>query len=248
MSSSSKAAARAQKAAEMRAAQEKQERRRRLLMIFGIGGAMLLLVAAIITYSVLQQKENEENLEAAAGRPSEYGVAIGEEDAPHTVVIYEDFLCPFCGELEQATKDDLSSLAADGKVRVEYRPFNLLSPRFGDYSIRATNAFAVVLDASGPEVAKTFHDLLFENQPPESDPDSVTDDELVEMAVEAGATEADVRDGIENLAQQAWVEEATAEAQEAGVSGTPTILLDGDLFEDGQSVDELADNLVAAVE
>ena len=248
MSSSSKAAARAQKAAEMRAAQEKQERRRRLLMIFGIGGAMLLLVAGIITYSVLQQKQNEEDLAAAAAQPSEYGVAIGEEGAPHTVVIYEDFLCPFCGQLENATRDDLARLAADGKVRVEYRPFDLLSASFGDYPIRATNAFAVVLEESGPDVAKKFHDLLYENQPPESDPDSVTDDDLVELAVEAGASESDVRDGIENLAQKAWVDEATAEAKKAGVTGTPTILLDGEVFDDGSSVDALASNLINELE
>ncbi len=43
--------------------------------------------------------------------------------------------------------------------------FDLLS-RIGDYPIRATSAFAVVLEKSGPEVAKKFHDLLYENQPP----------------------------------------------------------------------------------
>ena len=42
-------------------------------------------------------------------------------------MIYEDFLCPFCGALEAATHDDLAALAADGQVRVTYRPFVLLS-------------------------------------------------------------------------------------------------------------------------
>lgn len=246
-SSNSKATARARKAAEARAAQEKAERRRRMIMIGGVGAALLLLVGGIIGITLWQQNENEKDLEAAAGQPSEFGVAIGEESAPHTVVIYEDFLCPFCGELETATRDDLARLAADGKVRVEYRPFVLLS-QIGDYSLRSTNAFAVVLDASGAEVAKEFHDLLFENQPPESDPDSVTDDDLVEMAVEAGATEAEVRDGIEDLAQRQWAEDATTEAESAGVTGTPTILLDGELFQDGRTVDELADNLVSELE
>ncbi|MFC5727871.1 MULTISPECIES: DsbA family protein [Nocardioides] len=248
MSSSSKAALRAQKAAEMRAAQERQERRRRLLTIGGAAVAMLLLVGGIIAFSVWQQNQSEKDLEAAAGQPSDYGVAIGPEDAPHTVVIYEDFLCPYCGELEAATREDLASLAADGKVRVEYRPFDLLSASFGDYPIRATNAFAVVLEKSGPEVAKRLHDLLYEHQPPESDPDSVTDDDLVELAVEAGATETDVRDGIESLAQEAWVEQATAEAKKAGVTGTPTVLLDGQVFDDGRNVDDLAANLIAQVE
>ncbi|WP_435768834.1 DsbA family protein [Nocardioides sp. SYSU DS0651] len=247
MSSSSKATARARKSAEMRAAQLKKERQRRLLTIGGVVLAMALVVGGIIGYTVWQQNEKEQDLEAAAGRASDYGVAIGPEDAPHTVVIYEDFLCPYCGELEDRTRDDLAELAADDKVRVEYRPFELLS-QVGDYSLRSTNAFAVVLDAAGPEVAKRYHDLLFEHQPPESDPDSVTDEDLVDLAVEAGAEEAEVRDGIESLAQRSWVDQATAEATEAGVSGTPTILVDGEVFNDGRTVDELAANLIAAVD
>ena len=246
MSSNSKAAARA-KAAELRAAQARKERQRRWMTIGGGIAVMVLVVGGIIGYTVWEQNQQEKDLEAAAGQSSEYGVAIGPEDAPHTVVIYEDFLCPYCGDLEDRTRDELASLAADGKVRVEYRPFELLS-QISDYSLRSTNAFAVVLEEAGPEAAKEFHDLLFENQPPESDPDSVTDDDLVEMAVEAGAEEAAVRAGIEGLAQKSWVDEATAEAQEAGVSGTPTILVDGEVFNDGRTVDELADNLISRIE
>ena len=139
---SSKASARAQKAAEMRAAQKKRESRRRLLTIGGVALAMILIVGGAIAVSLWQQDKDQEKLEQAVSAESDYGVAIGPKDAPHDVVIYEDFLCPFCGQLEKATREDLARLAADGKVRVEYRPFDLLS-RLGDYPIRATNAFAL---------------------------------------------------------------------------------------------------------
>lgn len=244
MSKSSKATARAQKAAEMRAAQAKREARRRLLTIGGVVLAMVLIVGGAIGVSLLTKKD----VEATAAGASDYGVTIGETDAPHEVIIYEDFLCPFCGALEAETRDDLAELAAEGKVLVEYRPFDLLSQSFGDYPIRAANAFAVVLEESGPEVAKEFHDLLFENQPSEQAPDSLSDDDLVDLAVEAGATESDVRDGIEDLAQEDWVTAATKEAQDAGVTGTPTVLLDGEVFDDGRTVQDLADNLIAELD
>ena len=247
MSSNSKASARVQKAAELRAAQKKREARRRILTIGGVALAMILIVGGAIAVSLWQQDKDQKKLEQAVSAESDYGVAIGPTDAPHDVVIYEDFLCPFCGQLEKATRDDLARLAADGKVRVEYRPFDLLS-RLGDYPIRATNAFALVLEKSGADVAKKFHDLLYENQPSEEDPGAVTDDDLVNLAVEAGATESDVRDGIENLAKKSWVDEATAEASKAGVTGTPTILLDGKVFQDGRTVQELATNLVSELE
>lgn len=244
MSKSSKATARAQKAAEMRAAQAKREARRRLLTIGGVVLAMVLIVGGAIGVSLLTKKD----VKATAAGASDYGVTIGETDAPHEVIIYEDFLCPFCGALEAETRDDLAELAAEGKVLVEYRPFDLLSQSFGDYPIRAANAFAVVLEESGPEVAKEFHDLLFENQPSEQAPDSLSDDDLVDLAVEAGATESDVRAGIEDLAQEDWVTAATKEAKDAGVTGTPTVLLDGEVFDDGRTVQDLADNLIAELD
>lgn len=242
-SSSSKAAARTAKAAELRAAQERAERRRRLLMIGAVAAVFLLIVGGAIAVTLL----NQEEVDAPDAGGSEYGVTIGDPDAQHTLVIYEDFLCPFCGELETQTADQLAQLAADGKVYVDYRPFDLLSGSFGDYPIRAANAFAVVLEESGAEVAKEFHDLLFENQPAEGGP-YPSDDELVDLAVEAGAEEGDVRDGIESLAMEGWVKEATRAARDANVQGTPTVLLDGEQLTGYSSVDDLADQMIEAVE
>ncbi|NYJ00434.1 protein-disulfide isomerase [Nocardioides thalensis] len=236
----SKAEARAAKAAEMRAAQQKRERNRRLLTI---GGVLLVIVAIVVGSVVISQLSDDP---ATAG-DSEYGVAIGPEDAPHEIVIYEDFLCPFCGELERESAKELARLAEEGKVRVEYRPFELLS-QIGDYSMRATNAFAVVLEEEGEEVAKAYHDLLFENQPPEDPDQFLSDDELVDLAVEAGADEDAVRGGIEGLEQEDWVDDATAAAKEAGVSGTPTVVLDGDEVQGFSSIDDLVNQLVEAVQ
>jgi len=159
MSSKSKAAERARKAAEMRAAQAKRERNRRILTIGGVLALMIVIVGGGIVVGILNKKE----IKAAPAGSSDYGVTIGEKDAPHQVIIYEDFLCPFCGELESETRGDLEELAADGKVFVEYRPFNLLGGKGRTYPIRAANAFAIVLEKSGPKVAKKFHDLLYKN-------------------------------------------------------------------------------------
>ncbi|MEV5001095.1 DsbA family protein [Nocardioides sp. LML1-1-1.1] len=240
----SKANERAQRAAEERAAQARRESRRRILTIGGVVLAMIVIVGGAVLVSVLNKKE----VTVSDAGSSDFGVTIGKKDAPHTVVIYEDFICPFCGELESRTRDDLTKLAEDGKVLVEYRPFDLLSGRVGDYPIRAASAFSVVLEKSGPEVAKKFHDLLYENQPAEDSGDSVTNDDLVALAVEAGATESDVADAIKNVSNKDWVTKATQEATANNVQGTPTILLDGKVFDDGRTVDDLAKNLVDALE
>ncbi|MBB6626768.1 thioredoxin domain-containing protein [Nocardioides sp. KIGAM211] len=239
MSSKASRDARAERAALALRDQQRAERRRSVLMIGGVVLAMVLIVTA--GFLVNRARDTSNDVSAPAAGSGDYGVTVGDRTAPRTVVVYEDFLCPYCGELEKATHEELASLADAGKVYVEYRPFDLLRT---DYSVAAASAFKVVLDASGPEVAKKFHDELYADQPDESGPYPDAD-WLVEKAVAAGATESDVRPGIEDDSQKAWVEKATKAADAAGVTGTPTVLLDGKRFTDGTTIDDLATNLLA---
>lgn len=243
MSKKNRATDRAARAAAALEEQQREESRRRNMMIGGV--VLALLVIVVGGYFISRSLDTTTDVSAPAAN-SEFGLTIGPDDAPHTVVIYEDFLCPYCGDLERATRDDLAELAADGKVQVEYRPFNLLSS-ISDYSERSAGAFSIVLEQSGPEVAKEFHDLLFENQPSESGP-FPENSELADLAVEAGADEADVRDAIENEEGQQWVADATQAAQDAGVQGTPTILLDDEVFQDGRTIEDIASNLISQLQ
>ena len=244
-SNTSKAAARAAKAAELRAAQERAEKRRRLLMIGGVAALFLLIVGGAILVTVLNQKE----VDAPGAGQGEYGVTIGDPDADARGGDLRGLPLPGLRRARGRPATRASPRPRrTARCQVEYRPIAILT-RFGDYSVRAANAFKVVLEEAGPEEAKEFHDLLFEDQPAEDDPDShFTDDELVDLAVEAGATESDVRDGIEDLAYEDWVNDATEAAIDANVQGTPTIILDGEPFAEGGSYAEIGENLVEAVE
>ena len=228
MSKRNKAAERAARAAALKAEQERKERQRRLLTIGGVVGA-LLLVVAVGFWLQSRAGKIDETATAPAGATDDYGMVLGETGADHEVVIYEDFICPACKAFEDANAELLDSAVADGRATVEYRPFNFLS-NLGDYSERATNAFGVVLDAAGPEVAKQFHDLLYAEQPPEEGdhPDNAW---LIEKAVEAGATKADVAEGINDLAFEGWVSNGAKAASSAGIQGTPTVIVDGEAID-----------------
>lgn len=234
---------RAERAAALLAERERSDKRRQQLTVIGVVLGLVLIVG--VGFGINRLRDSSNDVSAAVDTAGVYGVTIGEAGATHDVVIYEDFLCPICGALETQTSEDLAALAEDGTAQITYRPFILLD-RMGDYSERSTAAFGVVLEQAGPEVAKDFHDLLFANQPSEEGP-FLDDDELVDLAVQAGAVEDDVRGPIEDLAGADFAKGATTEAVSAGVDSTPTILIDGEVFSDYRSLDDLGPNLIKAL-
>jgi protein-disulfide isomerase len=166
------------------------------------------------------------------------------------VSVYEDFMCPYCGEFEHGSREWLARYAEQGRVKVRYHPISILDSQSDgtEYPTRAANALAVVLDASGPRVAKKFHDLLFENQPEEGT-GGLSDTQLVSLAVKTGASEKAVTPGIMKRSFEQWVVNATDTAQrQKGFQGTPFVQVDGKPFTDYTSPDELSRRLQAAVD
>ena len=157
--------------------------------------AVLVVLAVIVTVGVLLGGSKEQPVEPPATRrwrPAADGQALvaGHATRRRTkVVVYEDFLCPYCREFESASRATLRAAAARGDAIVEYRPFHLLQD---DYSTRALTAWAAVLEHGTPEQALKFHDLLYENQPYEADADKPGVEDLVALAKKAGVTDPEV--------------------------------------------------------
>jgi protein-disulfide isomerase len=104
----------------------------------------------------------------------------------------------------------------------------------------------VVLDVAGPQTAKKFHDLLYENQPEENS-DGLSDEELIDLAVQAGAPREQVAGPIESGKFEQWVANATEAASQAGVTGTPTVMVDGEQVQ-GATIGELVDAMQTRIE
>lgn len=169
----------------------------------------------------------------------QYGLALGDPEAPYKVEVFEDFLCPFCQMFEEATRDDLQQAAKDGEIYLVYRPL----PFLNNYSARALNAFGVVMEKSSPQVALAFHNRLFDKQPAETGP--MPDDEwLIEQAVAAGAKESEIRKGIENLAFKQWAINGADDGSKRGIVQTPTVFVNGEEVS-GSDMEELVSNTLA---
>jgi protein-disulfide isomerase len=235
------------RAAAIRKEQERRERRRRSLVVTAVVVAVLAVVLGV-GYVVQSNRDSSgESATAPAGAVSGLGIPAGKATAPVKVVVYEDFMCPFCGDFEAASRAAFADDIAAGKVRFEYRVLNFLDGASStDYSTRAANALAVVMDTSGSAVAKKFHDLLFENQPEEGGA-GLTDEQILDLAVQAGAEKSAVQPGMDDLEFEGWVDNVTDQASKDKVNATPTVVLDGKTLK-SETTDGLVEDVQAAVD
>lgn len=232
---------RTQRAAEVRRAAAGRERRRLLLGVAAVV-AVLAVVAGVVVLSG-RGSETPPPKDVPA-RADGTALVLGPKDAEHTVVVHEDFLCPYCREFENGSRDFLRADAAAGRVRVEYRPFHLLQD---EYSERALNAWGLVLTEGTPQQAAALHDTLYDEQPYESSSSKPDDAQLADWAERAGVTDEALLAKIAGgEVDQRFVDAADRQAQKAGVTGTPTVTLDGRPLE-GSSIGAMVDTLERAL-
>lgn len=215
------------KVAEMQRAQKAADRRRRSLMVSAIAVAAIVVVVVVVVLVETRNSSPKVQATRVGGATADYGFVVGKKTAPATLISYEDFQCPICQQFENTDGELIQKYITAGKLKVEYRPIAILDRESStQYSTRALNAAACVSNYSDMTVWKTFHDLLFKNQPPEGG-DGLPDSQLVNFATEVGAKDPAVATCITDQTYKNWTVSATDAASKAGVSGTPTVKLNG---------------------
>jgi len=160
--------------------------------------------------------------------------AEAEAGKPVKVVAYIDFICPVCKRFETTYGETLTKLRDEGKISLEYRALGFLDrSSTTNYSSRAANAAACVANTS-PDKYAAFFDLLFERQPAEGGA-GISDNDLKKMATEVGA--ANIDSCVENKTYRPFVKVITQEAENIGVTGTPTVFIDGKQWDGAKTQD-----------
>jgi len=201
------------------------------------GVAMMLVIVVVLAVVVgvgiaVQMSRSEVSGGAGDAVPSgvvdRYAVPRGDGAAPVTLTLYEDFQCPVCRQVESIIGPTVDRFVESGTVRVEYRPIAFLDEASTtEYSSRALNAAACVLDERGAGAFVRMHGLLFSEQPPEGTA-GLSNEQLVALAARAGANRAVAGSCIDDERFAGWVDAATEQASKDGVNATPTILVDGE--------------------
>jgi protein-disulfide isomerase len=198
----------------------------------GITVAVVIVVFFAVVFVVLNRPWSKSSPAAASYPVTTDGVVVtaGRPDAPVTIDVYEDYLCPFCERFENRSADDLSKALSDGKAKVNYHALNILDDRTvpPGYSTLAANAALCAVPAN---IWPAFHERLFAEQPAEGSA-GLTAAELTKIGTDLGAG-PDFGSCVSANTNAAAITAASQAAstnpalQTDGRFGTPTVAVGG---------------------
>lgn len=206
-----------------------ERRKRRLGILAGVAVVAVAVVAALAIVSGGgdsapqglggdEQLAGQEEVDSLfAGIPQD-GIALGDPEAPVTVVEFVDLQCPFCAEFSRnALPGIVRDYVEPGDVRLELRVLRFLGDDSGE-------AAAVAAAAGEQDLMWQFTDLFFANQGREGS-GYVTEEFLRDIAsgvdgLDVDQVLADARGAeAENL-----IARNEAAASTLGVESTPTFV------------------------
>jgi len=209
------------KAARVVREQLARERRRRRARWASLIAVAVLLIAGGIGYGVYAQHQGGPTTPPGAVDGGT-GIAVGSGSS--TVDIYEDFICPVCKQFEDSSGDAVAQLGAEGKARVVYHPIAILDgASTTNYSTRSAAASGC---AAADGKFREYAEALFAQQPSEGSA-GLSDDQLVQIGTSIGLSESSFGTCVRDGTYKSWVQHVTDAASASGVTGTPTVEVNG---------------------
>ncbi|MFJ3923702.1 DsbA family protein [Streptomyces sp. NPDC090022] len=237
-SQASKAAARERLRAERERQAKKDKARRQVIVAGGVVAALAL--AGGIGFAVVKAGEPgvwEKAAKAELIKPKNTEgdkgttVVIGKPEAKKTLELYEDARCPACASFEQVVGDQIKKDVEAGKFKLRYVGATFIdNAAKGEGSKNALSALGAALNVS-PEAFLEYKGALYStaNHPKETDDKFAKDDYLLKVAEQVPALKdnADFKAAVENGTYDRWALEMSKAFSESGVTGTPTLKMDG---------------------
>lgn len=206
-----------------------ERRRKRLYWIGGIA-VVAVIAAAVIILPGLQSSADIVTPEPFDW-PEGEETALGDPNAPVTIVEYSDFQCPFCRRFHENTLPQIVEIyVREGDVYFVYRNF----PFLGQESLEAANAS---LCAAQQGEFWPYADYLFANQTGEN-VGAFTEARLQAMAQEVGLSMDEFERCSSRNEMQSQVQAQYSEGLDLGVNSTPTFFVNGQMILGAQPFSE----------
>lgn len=206
------------------------DRRRNRMIQIGLTAVVVLFAVGLVLYIVTNGSTKPTGGEAKSVRvtSSKLVTKEGTTEPKAVLSLYEDFLCPVCGQFEQQFGPTITNLIDTGAVATEYNMVAILDrPANQNYSSRASAAAYCVADEDttpDKEIFRRFHAALYAQQPSETGTAFPTNKDLIETARQAGV----VGKVPECINSGRYVDMADGLAAATNVTGTPTVRINGE--------------------
>ncbi|MFF4340599.1 DsbA family protein [Kitasatospora sp. NPDC001540] len=214
-------------------AEARAAKRRRGLTV-GVSIAAAVAVVAGGTALAVSTGSEDDGSAASAVAPAHVSTAddtvvvYGKADAPHTLSVYEDFRCPVCRAFETSAGKSVQQLADQGDYKIEYHLATFLDNNLGGKGSRTALAAAGAALNEGVDKFKAFHDVLYANQPAESEDGFGDVNHLLDLAGQVPGLKTDAfTKAVTEGTYKGWAAKVSTAFNRSGVSGTPTVELDG---------------------
>ncbi|MCB5169630.1 DsbA family protein [Streptomyces bambusae] len=247
-SKANKDAARERMRAERERQQKKDKARRQVIVAGSVVAALAL--AGGIGYAVVQGNKSGEWDEAPKAQlvtpkntEGENGttVVLGKPAAKKTLELYEDARCPVCATFEQVAGEQIKKDVDAGKYKLKFIGATFLDNGLsGTGSKNALSALGAALNVS-PDAFLAYKSALYskENHPAENDDKFAKDDYLLKVADQVPALKGNAafKKAVEDGTYNRWAIEMSKLFDKSGVTGTPTLKMDGKKIEIPQTLD-----------
>jgi protein-disulfide isomerase len=200
-----------------------------------IGAVIALVVVLAVVVAIVIGNSSKSGSSVAQTVPAGVvggtggGILVNATSKPNapTLDVYADYQCPICGRFEKQFGPSIVAMAKAGQIKYVAHMMTFLDINLkNDSSARATNAAACAADA-GKFIE--YHSAIFAAQPVQEGA-GYTDAQLTEFATTAGITgpalttwQKCTTSGQHNQ----YVADVETASGKAGVTGTPTVFLNG---------------------
>ncbi|MET8168901.1 thioredoxin domain-containing protein [Streptomyces sp. NPDC005329] len=181
-------------------------------------------------------------------------VVMGKASAKKTLVMYEDPRCPICASFEQTVGATVKSDFDAGKFKLQYVGATFLDRSLtGEGSKNALSALGAALDVSSEAFLEYKTALYSAKYHPEETEDKFKDDSyLIKVADTISALNGNTKfqTAVKNGTYDRWALEMSKTFDKSGVSGTPTLKMDGKTLtgSDGQNAPMTVADFTTAID
>ncbi|WP_032919508.1 thioredoxin domain-containing protein [Streptomyces rimosus] len=222
-----------------RAKEKERERRGRQLKVAGAVVVVLAVAGGIGVWAASSGDDSGDSGKVALPKGTQDSdkpaVPVGKKEAPSTLTVWEDFRCPACAQFEKGFRGAVHELEDAGQLKTDYHLATIIDGSMGGKgSVTAANAALCAQDAGR---FREYHDVLYENQPPEQQ-DRFSDKKyLIQLAGKVDGLVSDTFTQCVNKGTYTdFVYKSNSAFTNSGYRGTPTVLLNGKNLADDKNL------------